>query len=464
MNDSPERNGLERRLGIFPLTNIVVANMIGAGIFTTSGLLMGDLHDPLLMLILWVAAGAVALSGALCYGEVGAAIPRAGGEYAFLSRLFHPLFGFLSGWLSIFAGFSAPIAASAIGFSEYFTRAFPQTLRLGILNPETEAVWLRKIFAIFIILVFTAIHRRGIVFGSRVQNLLTVLKIVLIIGLIGFGLSSGNGSFAHLTQGSGPPAGFSGWRAAALALMWILFAYSGWNAAAYIGSEVRDPRRNLPRSLIWGTLIVITLYVGINLLYVYAVPPNEMEGVISIGGLAARYLFGPAFERILSLLISFALFSSLSAFIILGPRVYYSMSRDGYFFPFAGKVHPVFKVPSQSILLQGLVAALLVCLGTFDQILTYMGFSLGIFPLMVVWGVFKLRRSGGGPYRMPGYPLAPVFYLAAGIGILVLSFIERPVESTIALLTTALGIPAFFWFRSRYKPGRKGAETEADPA
>jgi len=449
MPDNNTGNGLQRRLGLFPVTNIVIANMIGAGIFTTSGLLMQDLHNPLLMIVLWIVAGIIALCGALCYGEVGAAIPQAGGEYTFLSRLFHPSLGFLSGWLSFFAGFSAPIAFSAMGSSEYLTRALPGLLRLGLLDPDFEAMLLKKLYAIALIAVFTLIHMRGIVFGSRVQNFLTILKVGLVVGLIVFGLASGKGDTAHFKSG-GFDLGFSGWKVIGLSLMWIMFAYSGWNASAYIGSEIKNPQKNLPRSLFLGTCIVILLYVGLNLFYIYAIPPPEMEGVITVSGLAAGNVFGSSFERIVSILISFALFSSLSAFIILGPRVYYSMAKDGLFFKFASRVHPVHQVPSRSILLQGAIASVLVLMGTFEQILTYMGFSLGIFPILVVLGVFKLRRLGTGSYRMPGYPLAPIVYVIFGITILVLAFMQSPLISAIALGTTALGIPAYFIFKQRY--------------
>ncbi len=441
MDKPTHENGLERRLGLFPLTNIVIANMIGAGIFTTSGLLMTELKRPLLMLSLWAVGGLIALCGALSYGELGAAMPRAGGEYAFLSRLFNPLSGFLSGWVSFFAGFSAPIAASAIGFSEYLIRAFP-----GLAGPG------RKSYSILVILVFTFVHSRGIELGAKVQNFLTLIKIGLILGLIVFGFSAGEGNPGHLSGGEVFEFDFSGWKTIGLSLMWIMFAYSGWNASAYLGSEVRNPRRNLPRSLILGTGIVLILYLGLNLLYVYAVPAGEMAGVISIGGLAAGNLFGKSFENVLSLLISFALFSSLSAFLILGPRVYYAMACDRCFFPFASDVHPRFKVPSKSIFLQGLIASLMVLFGTFDQILTYMGFSLGIFPLVSVIGVFKVRRLSLGPYKLPGFPVVPLFYILAGAAILVLGFFERPVESGIALLMVAVGIPAYAVFRKSLRP------------
>jgi APA family basic amino acid/polyamine antiporter len=450
-------DGLRRRLGLFSATSIVVANMVGAGIFTTTGLLMQDLGSPRLMLLLWVVGGVIALCGALCYGELGAAIPRAGGEYAFLSRLLHPGLGFLSGWVSFFAGFSAPIAASAIGFAEYLERAAPGMFQLGLLDPATEAAALKKICAIALIAVFTMVHLRGIELGAKVQNALTVLKVGLVVGLVTLGFAAGAGSLDHLrAQGSVAAPSLN---TVGLSLMWILFAYSGWNASAYIGSEIRDPERNLPRSLLLGTGLVMVLYLGLNLLYLYAVPPKEMEGVISIAGLAVSRLFGDVPGAVVSLLVAFALFSSLSAYIILGPRVYFQMARDGYFFRFASAISPRFGVPSRSIQLQGAIAMVMVLLGSFDQILTYMGFSLGIFPLLAVASVFKLRRSQTSRFRAPGYPLVPLLYLSAGTTILALAFLRRPVESSIAIATVLVGIPVFFAFAARQ--ARAGGPADA---
>ncbi len=300
------------------------------------------------------------------------------------------------------------------------------------------------------IAVFTFIHVRGIEFGSTVQNYLTLLKVGLIVGLVVFGFSIGKGSLGHLSQGRDFTFDFGGWKTIGLSLMWIMFAYSGWNASAYIGSEIKNPAKNLPRSLILGTGIVILLYLCLNLFYVYALPPADMKGIIPIGGAAVGRLFGKAFESVLSVLISFALFSSLSAFIILGPRVYYSMARDSYFFRFASEIHPRYRVPAKSIMLQGLIAAVIVMLGTFDQILTYMGFSLGIFPILAVMGVFKLRRMNMSIYKLPGFPLAPIIYISAAVSILFLAFFERPLESSIALLIALLGMPVFFIFNRKY--------------
>ena len=440
---------LERKLGLFPATNIVVANMIGAGIFTTSGLLMSGLNNPVLMLVLWAAGGIIALCGALSYGELGAAMPGAGGEYLFLSKLYHPVFGFLSGWVSFIVGFSAPIAASALGFSEYFTRAVPglsaSIQNTGLMGPDLT----KKVLAVSVILIFTFIHYRGIKYGARIQNALTLLKILLIVILLTAGFSSGRGDFSNFTQGGSIPSGLAGWKTIGLSLMWIMFAYSGWNASTYLGAEIRNPARNLPGSLIYGTAIVMILYLGLNILYVYGINPEKMKGVISVGGLAMGSLFGKPAEVLFSILISFALFSSLSAFIIIGPRVYYSMAKDGLFFRSAAKIHKKFQVPSNSILFQCLIALILVLSGTFEQVLTYMGFALGIFPLLAVFGVWRLRKNNPLAVRIKGFPVTQIVYMAAGVLILFLSFLERPVESSIALLTVIVGIPFYFIFKSK---------------
>lgn len=444
-------NSLERKLGLFPATNIVIANMIGAGIFTTSGLLMAGLHDPVIMLILWAAGGFIALCGAFSYGELGAAMPGAGGEYLFLSRLYHPLFGFLSGWVSFIVGFSAPIAASALGFSEYFTRALPGfsiwMQDSGVMQPEMT----KKILSVSVILIFTLIHYTGIKYGARIQNVLTILKILLIVILLTAGFASGKGDFSNFSDGGSIPQGLAGWKTMGLSLMWIMFAYSGWNASTYLGAEIRNPGKTLPRSLIYGTGIVAILYIGINVLYIYGINPDEIKGVISVGGLAMGNLFGKSAEILFSVLIAFALFSSLSAFIIIGPRVYYMMAKDGLFFKSVARIHKKFHVPSNSILLQGLIAVILAFSGTFEQVLTYMGFALGIFPLMTVAGVWKLRKTNSESIRLKGFPFTQIIYLLAGSLILLLSFLERPMESSVAILTVVAGIPAFYLFRRNSK-------------
>ncbi|MEZ5071781.1 MAG: amino acid permease [Bacteroidales bacterium] len=443
---------LKRSLGLFPTTSIVVANMIGAGIFTTSGLILAQIHHPGWMMGLWVLGGVLALCGALSYGELGANIPKAGGEYQFLRDLYHPMLGFLSGWTSLIVGFSAPIAASAMGFSEYLFRALPA---YGTWWTETAGLSSKtagSLHSVAVIFLFAAIHYRGMKTGARVQNVLTLLKVALILGLIAAGLFSKSGDTSHF---AGPAEGLremTGWKSMGLSLMWIMFAYSGWNASTYIGGEIRNPEKTLPRSLWLGTGIVLVLYLGLNALFVYGIGPKQMEGVISIGGLAMEHLFGSRAGTLFSLLIAFALFSSLSAFLIIGPRVYYSMSRDGLFFRGVGRIHPRHQVPSNAIVLQAVLAVIMVVSGTFEQILTYMGFALGMFPLLTVLGVFRLRKRYPNGIRLRGFPAVQVLYALAGLLILGLSLMERPTESLIAIGTVLAGIPFYFHLSgSRWK-------------
>ena len=433
---------LERKLGLFAVTNIVIANMIGAGIFTTSGLLMAELNNPMVLLALWVGGGIIALCGAVCYGELGATFPRAGGEYAFLSEMYSPVVGFLSGWVSFVVGFSAPIAAASIGLSEYLFRAAPGLFTVAGMDPWV----IKKLVSISVICAFTAVHLRGTSTGSVVQNALTLLKIFLVVGLVVVGFGVGRGDWSNLHAASAP-AGQVGFKTMALSLMWIMFAYSGWNASVYVGSEIRDPEKNLPRSLLIGTGFVAILYLLLNMLFLYAIGPEEMKGVISIGGLAVGKMFGSTMESFFSLLMAIALFSSISAFIILGPRVYYAMASNGHFFRFAGWVHPKYKVPTYSIVFQAAISIVIVLTGTLDQIFTYMGFALGIFPIIAVAGLYKLRRKGTSRIRLPGYPVTALVFLVTSVLILVLAFLERPVESIIAVATILAGLPAYLIFK-----------------
>ena len=429
--------GLKKSLGYFSLTNIVVGDMIGAGIFTTSGLLLAELHDPKLLLILWGIGGVIALCGALSYSELGARFPRAGGEYAFLSELFSPLSGFLSGWISFFVGFSAPLAASSLAFSEYLVRTLPYG------NDMEQVMLIKKAIAIGIILVFALIHFFGLRSGSKVQNLLTMLKVGLILVLVLVGFAFGEGSFQHFTVQMEVAKGWAGLKTMGLALMWIMFAYSGWNASTYLGSEIINPVKNIPRSLISGTLFVMLIYVALNTLYVYAVPAGEMKGVISIGELAANKLFNLTMDRVFSLFIAVILLSAISVLTIIGPRVYYAMAESGHFFGIAKKINRS-NVPGISILLQSGLAIVFVLSGTFDQIITLLSFSLGIFPILAVIGVFKLRAKGQSKLKTPWYPVPQLVFIIFSVVILVLAFLERPIESLIALGVILIGIPAYY--------------------
>jgi APA family basic amino acid/polyamine antiporter len=427
-------------LSLVGATAVVMANMIGTGIFTTTGLLLGMLESGWLVLLCWLAGGLVALAGALSYAELATMMPRAGGEYVYLRHIYGPLPAFLSGWTSFFVGFAAPVAAAAVAFAFYLTAA-------GLL-PGTWAA--QKTAAVGVVLLFTGVHYTGLRWGARVQNALTGLNLVLISGMLLAGFVSPRADWRFWSTdaflASGQPANL------ATALLWVMFAYSGWNAAAYLGEEVERPERTLPRSLLVGTLAVTALYLALNLFYFAAAPPEKLRKVEAVAGVAMRELFGPSASGWLAMAVAVALASALSAFMLVGPRVYFAMARDGLFFPFAVRIHPRFATPSLSIVAQGICAALMALTGTFAQLLTYIGFALGIFPWLTVLGVFLMRRhapQAARPYRVWGYPVVPAFYLTVMAWVMLASLGARPGPPLIALATVAAGIPAYLLLRRR---------------
>ncbi len=442
---------LRRRLGVGTATSVVVANMIGTGIFTTTGLMLAQVESGGLVLLCWVVGGLIALCGALSYAELSTMMPRAGGEYVYLREIYGPASAFLTGWTSFFVGFSAPIAAAGVACSTYLVAAK--------VLPDS---WLaQKATAVGIVLVLVAIHYRGVRLGAWVQNSLTALKLLLLAGLLVGGFALGQGSWQFLEPSSAFWAA-GRWSQAGLILLWVMFAYSGWNASTYLAEEVEQPARTLPRSLLLGTLLVLAIYLLVNLLFFFAAPMSALSGVIAVGDVATKGLFGAGAARWFSGLIALALLSSLSAYVFIGPRVYYAMARDGLFFRFAARLHPRFETPGLSIVAQGLWAIVLVLTGTFEQLLTYMGFALGIFPWLAVAGVLLLRRRDPGrerPYRVWGYPLTPIFYLTAMTWILAVALFTAPGPSLVALFTILAGIPAY-----HFTVGRKLAGGAGNPA
>jgi APA family basic amino acid/polyamine antiporter len=442
---------LPQRLGLGTATSVVVANMVGTGIFTTTGLMLARLECGWMVFVCWLVGGVVAACGALSYAELAVMMPRAGGEYVYLREIYGPLAGFLSGWISFFVGFSAPIAAAGVAITTYLSAA-------GVI----PAAWpVEKGLAVGIVAALTAIHYRGLRSGALAQNVLTGLKLLLIGGLVAVGFAAGDGSWGFLAPGRSFWSG-GRWSQVGIALLYAMFAYSGWNASAYIAEEVKRPHRNLPRSLLLGTLAVTIVYLAVNLLYFFAVPAADLAASIAVGEKAARHLFGPGAASALSILIGLSLLSSLSAYVLIGPRVYYAMARHHLFFRFAARIHPRFETPSASILLQGVCASLMILSGTFEQLLIYIGFALGIFPWMAVAGLFLLRwrePSRERPYRVWGYPLVPALYLLVGAFLLIAVLVTRPGPSLMALLTVAAGIPAYRLVAAQVpgKPRRRGS-------
>ncbi len=450
---------LTRRIGLATSTFLVIASMVGTGIFTTSGLIMENLGDPRALVICWLVGGLFALCGALSYGELGTMFPRAGGEYVYLRESFGPLVGFLSGWISLIVGFSAPIAASAIAAANYGLRALPvgvrAVLEVSTVGAEKPGATAALILAVGIILLFSLIHIASLTVGSRVQNGLTLFKIGVILLLVILGLGLGHGSTSHFAPQAGLDLLFS--ERFAGSLIFVSFAYSGWNAAAYLGGEIRNPARNIPLALFMGTLFVLVLYLLLNVVFVYALSAEQMSGVIEVGAEASLALFGPRAGKLFSAAVMVGILSVISAMIMSGPRVYYAMARDGAFFPVFGRVSRVTQTPAAAICLQGVIAAVMVLSAAFDLLLLYIGFTLSLFAMLTVAGmmVLRVRRPRAArPYRTFAYPVTPVLFILGNLWIVFFFVRDNPQIALYGVATILAGIAAYFWFRRRYGGGR----------
>jgi len=443
---------IARKIGWITATSIVIANMIGAGIFTTSGLMAGNLPNPTWVLLFWFIGGMIAITGAMCYAELATRMPEDGGEYLYLKRLYHPSLGFLSGWTSFFVGFSAPIAASALGFAEYIIPDKGFTVSGVIIQ---DPVWIKKVLALSVIVLFTVVHYMGHKWGSRVQNLLSAVKILIVFGLASLGMILGEGDWSNLQFQSGEAYGGL---AIGTAMMLVMFSYSGWNASSYIAGEMKNPRKSLPLSLLLGTGIVIAVYLSVNLFIFRSLPFREIQGTIAIFEKASIAALGEWIGRMLGILSAVALLASLSAFIMIGPRIYFAMALDKLFFPFAARVHRRFGVPGRSILIQGSIALIFALIGSFEQIIIYVEFALLIFPFFAVAGLFVARKKKIGEsiaVRVAGYPVVPAFFLLCSLLIMIIAYINRPLESTAAVITVLIGIPIYYiWAKNMGMDGK----------
>ena len=423
------------------------------------------------MLLCWFFGGLFALCGAFCFGELGARFPKAGGEYVFLRESFGKPVAFLSGWISLFVGFSAPIAAASIAFSSYFQQAFglPTSGELvfspfGI--PLITLSWFNLV-ALLVIGLFTVVHYHGLHTGTRVQNGLTVFKITLIIVFLAAGFFFGKGSMQHFSSDKSLFAAFSSEKFA-VSLIFVSFAYSGWNAAAYLGGEIINPRRNIPSALLIGTTTVIVLYLLLNALYIYAVPVSQLAGEVEVGAKAAVGLFGEHISRYFSGAVALGLLSVVSAMVMTGPRIYYAMAKDGVFFSVFGKLNPLHHTPASSIFLQAAIAAVMVLSASFETLLIYIGFTLSLCALLTVIGLMRIRRRDGkNPdiYQTPGYPLTPLLFIAANCWIVFFSLQSRPVAVLFALGTIAAGMIVYFFANRKKRQNQspqlpENAETE----
>lgn len=447
-----EDAGLKRGIGLFSGTALVVANMVGTGVFTTSGFIIEEVGNPQAMLLCWFFGGVLALCGALCYGELGAMFPQSGGEYVFLRESFGKWMGFLSGWISLIVGFSAPIAAASVAFSSYFYRSCYSVpvdpyLSLSCLGVPVLTISPVTLLSIAVIIVFSMLHSHSLLLGSRVQNGLTTIKVGFILVFILTGLFLGNGTYANFSATMRLGEVFR--NEFAISLIFVSFAYSGWNAAVYLAGEIKVPGRNIPLALGLGTCIVTCLYLSLNTLYIYALPVGNMAGVLEVGAKSASSLFGEPIGRYFGGAISFCLLSVLSAMIMAGPRVYYAMSKDGVFFEVFGRINPDRGTPMHSIVLQAVIAIMMVITAAFETLLIYIGFTLSLFATLTVIGMILLRTKKYTPalrYRTFGYPVTPLVFVTGNIWIIYFSIKGRPVASAFGLITIGVGVLIYTFF------------------
>jgi basic amino acid/polyamine antiporter, APA family len=448
---------LERRLGPFDAAAIIVANVIGGGILFRSPAVAAAIPDATWFLLAWIGGGVLAFMGAMAYAELAALRPKAGGEYVYLREAFGPLAGFLTGWTSFVAGFSGAIAASAVFLIVTLNRFIPgiadDTPLLAIPIPLTSnavTFSIHTLAASAAVIVAALIHIRGVGPGRIASNVLTTLKIVSLVVFIGFGLTAGTGSPSNITQSAGPVSGTG----LLFAFIPIMFTYSGWNAAAYMAEEIRDPGRNVPRALLMGTAVVIAIYVLINVLYLYVIPIGELAtlGGKSILDVVGDRLLGARAGDIMAVVAIISLAAGINAWTFAGPRVYFAMARDNTFFKSAARVHPKFKTPAASILAQAALSIVLVLTGSLDSIANYVGFAITLFAGTAVAAVFVLRArepNAPRPFKAFGYPWTPAIFVLVSLAIVVNAFYSDPRISGLGTVIILAGVPVYYFFRRR---------------
>ena len=430
-------------IGWFTAGCVLVSNIIGGGIFTTTGLMARDLGDPLLILMLWFIGALFAIGGAMVYGELGSILPHAGGDYVYLREAYGPLIAFLSGWTSFMIGFGAAVAASAISFSSY-------ALRLVLLSDEHG--WVATALSLSLLWLATLVHCRGLGTGGRFQLILTTTK-VFAIGIVIFGgLWTVAGQRDSFLLPSAPPQPTFG--AVAIALVIVTYCYLGWNVAGYIASDIADPERTLPRIVIGGTIFVAAIYLLLNVVYLSALSITQLaaEPIVPVAEKTATALWGTGSGRLVAGILCLAIAGAVSAMTWAGPRVYWAMANDRVISPRLARLDPRTGIPTRAIVLQSLWASVLILSGTFEQLLVYSGVVLALFMALTLSTIFRLRSTGPATaYRAPLYPVLPVVLVTGAVALVVSSMIQRPVESLYGTLTVLCGIPLYYFLKPSHR-------------
>ena len=425
-----------RGYGFHAAAAVVVANMIGTGVFTSLGFQLETIRSTFPLLLLWVVGGVAAFCGAITYAELGAALRRSGGEYTFLGRIYHPAAGFVSGWISATVGFAAPTALAAITFGAYLASVFPA------LSPT----WL----AAGLVAAAAWVHSATYGASSFFQRSFTTVKVILIAAFcaVAFALIEAPEPVALLPAAGDAQLVFGG--AFAVSLIYVSYAYTGWNAATYLTGELKDPGRTLPGVLAGGTLLVMVLYLALNYTFLRAAPMSELEGRLEVGHIAAMHIFGPLGADIMGVTLAVMLVSTVSAMVLAGPRVLHVIGEDHPAFRFLAKRTPA-GIPRVAILTQAALSLLFIFSASFEAILVFSGFTLGLNSLLAVAGIFVLRRREPElerPYRAWGYPVTPLVYLALTSWTLLYILLDRPAQGLIGLGLIAAGL-VFYWLAGR---------------
>ena len=455
-----EQSGLKRKLGLFDAVMVISGDMIGVGIFVTTGFIAATVPSPGGVLLIWLLGGLLALAGALSCAELSASLPLAGGDYIYIREAYGKLMGFLSGWSSFLVTFSGSIAAIAVGLAAFMSFFFPilgseNVLFSATIIGHSIKVSIGTVFSIVAVLILSGIHYVGVRQGVLLQNILTTLKIGSLLGIILLGVLVGKGSTEHFVPffDMSKVTDLSVFGAAFIP---VIFAYAGWNAVIYLAGEVKQPERNLPRALVRANLLVILLYLAINVVYIYGVPVTEMKGALRVSEVATTALLGYQTSAWITAIITVSIFGALNVVIMLGPRIYYAMAQDGVFFRGLARVHPTFGTPSNAIVLQALWSCILVLTGTFDALFTYVSVIISLFSALTVGSVIVLRFKRPDlkrPYKLWGYPFVPLFFVLVSLWIAWGSLVSKPWESFGGVIIVGLGIPAYFFWQKR---GLKG--------
>jgi len=430
---------LQRGFGLSTSTYVVIASMVGTGILVSPGYMMASLKSYPVIFGLWVLGGMLAMCGALCVAELATALPQAGGEYVYLREAYGPMPAFLSGWTSFFLGFSAPLTVVS------YIAALYLLTPLGLV--EQGRGRLLQCTAAIIIIVITLPNLIGHRQSAWTQNLTTILKLAMFVSLVVLAFLRGQGRWANIMQGQA--VGKVGLGNAATQLFYVMFAYSGWNAASYLGGEVKDPARTLPRSLLLGTGLVIVLYLAINLVFAYAVPLGDVgfANAEQIPQLAVENLFGAGAANVFSLAVGLTFLATVSAFIITGPRVYYAMARDGLFPSIAGRISSKGQVPVYAMLAQSLCAIVILFVTDFQNLYKYASVGLSLFAMLFIAAVYVLRWRRPDierPFRVPGYPVVPAIFMTITVFMAVFAFRQWPKPSLYSLASILAGIPVYY--------------------